>query len=318
MLVRQLLTFAKKTESFAELIQVNDIIEELIQLMGETFPKSIVVASQLAPGLPPIVGDATQLHQIFLNLCVNARDAMSNGGTLSIVTDLVTRETIQKRFSTADAPRYVRVVVSDTGTGMDEVTRLRIFEPFFTTKGPGKGTGLGMSVVYGIVESHAGFIDVESNIGIGTTFTIVLPVPTTIAGGKTEARTEESVPGGTETILIAEDEEMLRSVLRSTLEENGYRVIVAGDGNEALGVYKERYREIALVISDVGLPGLTGDKLYVSMRKINPSLRMILSSGFIEPETKVAILTSGVREFIQKPYVLSDILVKVRRVLDSA
>ena len=318
MLVRQLLTFAKKTESFAELIQVNDIIEELIQLMGETFPKSIVVASQLAPGLPPIVGDATQLHQIFLNLCVNARDAMSNGGTLSIVTDLVTRETIQKRFSTADAPRYVRVVVSDTGTGMDEVTRLRIFEPFFTTKGPGKGTGLGMSVVYGIVESHAGFIDVESNIGIGTTFTIVLPVPTTIAGGKTEARTEESVPGGTETILIAEDEEMLRSVLRSTLEENGYRVIVAGDGNEALGVYKERYREIALVISDVGVPGLTGDKLYVSMRKINPSLRMILSSGFIEPETKVAILTSGVREFIQKPYVLSDILVKVRRVLDSA
>jgi two-component system cell cycle sensor histidine kinase/response regulator CckA len=317
MLVRQVLTFAKKTESYVESVQVNEIIAELIKLMQETFPKSISVSQYLARDLPPIRGDGTQLHQVFLNLCVNARDAMPNGGMLSVATDAVSLVAAQKRFPGAGASRYVRIVVSDTGSGMDEVTRQRIFEPFFTTKGPGKGTGLGMSVVYGIVESHGGFIDVDSIVGTGTTFTIMLPVPQNLASRLSVGDREETVPRGNETILIAEDEEMLREVLQSSLEEQGYRILVAANGHEALQLYEEHSKEIALVISDVGLPGMTGDKLFLAMKKINPSVKMILSSGFLEAELKIEIIRQGVREFVQKPYVLSDILSKTRKVIDS-
>jgi two-component system cell cycle sensor histidine kinase/response regulator CckA len=317
MLVRQLLTFAKKTETFVESIRVNDIIAELTRLIEETFPRSIAVSQFLAPDLPSILGDATQLHQVFLNLCVNARDAMPNGGTLSITTSVVPLETAQKLFSKAESARYVRIVVADSGTGMDEITRSRIFEPFFTTKGPGKGTGLGMSVVYGIIESHNGFIDVDSNVGVGTTFTIVLPVPLTMISDESVESPEELSLGGTETILIAEDEEMLQSVLQTSLEEKGYHTLVANDGKEALRIYKEHSREIALVISDVGLPALSGDKLFLAMKEVNPSVKMLLASGFVDPELKTGILKQGVKEFVQKPYVLSEILSKTRKVIDS-
>lgn len=317
MLVRHLLTFARKTESFVESVQVNDIILELTKLMEETFPKSIAVSHYLAADLPLIQGDATQLHQVVLNLCVNARDAMPTGGILSIATDDVSLETAQKRFPGADAARYIRIVITDTGTGMDEITKRRIFEPFFTTKGPGKGTGLGMSIVYGIMESHGGFIDVDSIVGTGTTFTIILPVPTAPAGGAKIVAAEEQIPGGTETILIAEDEEMLRTVLQTSLEQCGYKVLVAVHGDEALRMYKDHANEIALVISDMGLPALTGDLLYLALKGINPAVKMILSSGFIEPEMKAKIMKSGVNEFIQKPYVPSEILTTIRRVLDS-
>ncbi len=315
-LVKQLLTFAKKTDTFIGHVRVDGIIMELAKLMNETFPKAITVTTTFVDKPPVILGDATQIHQVFLNLCVNARDAMPKGGTLSITTSNISLKTAKEKFPAAHAPHYVRIVVHDTGTGMDEITQRRIFEPFFTTKEPGKGTGLGMAIVYGIIESHKGFIGVESELGKGTTFTILLPVMEGAAAGEktTPARTE--VAGGTETILIVEDEELLRSMLRIGLEQKGYTVLAAADGEEAMTIYKRRYREIGVVLSDVGLPKKTGDALFRALKEINPALKMILASGFMEPNDKSEILKAGVKEFVQKPYELSTVFRTVREILD--
>ncbi len=316
-LVRQLLTFARKTETFVESVRINDIIQELAKLIAETFPKSIRVITELASGLPSTRGDASQLHQVVLNLSVNARDAMPNGGMLIFSTSLVSKETVREKFPTADSAEYTCITVSDTGTGMDENTRRRIFEPFFTTKGLGKGTGLGMSVVYGIVESHRGFISVESELGKGTIFTIFLPAEVGIEEGSAESVGEEESLGGTETILVVEDEEMLRIILQETLEQKGYHVLTAGDGEEAVEVFSQHQRDIAVVVSDVGLPKLTGDKVFFLIKKIAPSVRVILASGFLEPDLKAGLLKAGVDGFVQKPYRQHEILAKIRLVLDQ-
>jgi len=174
-LVKQLLTFARKSEVIMASVQVNEIMHDMMKLMTETFPKTIMISSQFQKNLPMITGDANQLHQVLLNLCVNARDAMPKGGTIQFVTEIVQGKFLRTTHPNANAKEYVRLGISDTGTGMDAATRARIFEPFFTTKKRGKGTGLGLAVVYGIVENHNGFIDVESDIGRGTTFHIYFP-----------------------------------------------------------------------------------------------------------------------------------------------
>jgi PAS domain S-box-containing protein len=316
-LVRQLLTFARKTETFVESVRINDIIQELAKLIAETFPKSIRVVTELTSGLPSTRGDASQLHQVILNLSVNARDAMPNGGTLTFSTSLVSKKTVREKFPTAALEEYARIIVSDTGMGMDENTRRRIFEPFFTTKGLGKGTGLGMAVVYGIVESHRGFISIESELGKGTTFTIYLPVETGIEKEHAQSVSEEESPGGTETILVVEDEEMLRIILQETLEQKGYHVLTAADGEEAVEIFSQHQRDIAAVVSDVGLPKMTGDKVFFVIKKIAPSVRVILASGFLEPDLKAGLLKAGVHGFVQKPYRQHEILTKIRSVLDQ-
>ncbi|MDE3057854.1 MAG: PAS domain S-box protein [Bacteroidota bacterium] len=315
-LVRQLLTFARKTETFVESVFINDIIQELAKLINETFPKAITVVTTLASGIPSIRGDATQLHQVLLNLSVNARDAMPKGGALTFSTALVPLETVRTKFPRAEAAEYILITVSDTGVGMDEKTRRRIFEPFFTTKEPGKGTGLGMAVVYGVVESHHGFINVESEVGRGTTFTIAFPVETGLVVERSEHAYEEEPPGGTETLLIIEDEEMLRGILQEALVQKGYRVHTAADGEEAVKMYSQHQREIALVISDVGLPKMTGDKIFYLIKEITPAVKFILASGFIEPDLKSELIGAGVQEFVQKPYRQSEILAKIRAVID--
>ncbi len=315
-LVKQMLTFAKKADTFIDNVHVNATILELVKLMNETFPKAITVTTTFIDNPLAILGDATQIHQVFLNLCINARDAMPEGGTLSITVSNIPLKIAREQFPAAHAPHYVRVVVSDTGTGMDEITQRRIFEPFFTTKEPGKGTGLGMAVVYGIIESHKGFISVESELGKGTTFTILLPAMEDAASEEKTAPTRTETAGGTETIMVVEDEELLRSMLQISLEEKGYTVIAAADGEEAVTIYAQRYREIALVLSDVGLPKKTGDALFRSLKEINPALKMILASGFMEPNDKSEILKAGVKEFVQKPYELSTVFRAIREILD--
>ncbi len=316
-LVRQLLTFARKTETLVESVRINDIVQELAKLIDETFPKSISVVTKLTAGIPSVRGDATQLHQVMLNLSVNARDAMPNGGTLTFAVENASIETVHEKFPKADSAEYIRITVSDTGAGMDENVRRRIFEPFFTTKGPGKGTGLGMAVVYGIVESHHGFIGVESEPAKGTTFTIFLPVQTGVVEEQSEPVPDPESPGGTETILIVEDEEMLRMVLQATLEHKGYRVLTATDGEEAIQMFSEHRQDIALVISDVGLPKMTGDNVFLTIRKIDPSAKAILASGFLEPDVKSELLKAGLQDFIQKPYRQHEILTKIRAVIDQ-
>ncbi len=325
--VRQLLTFARKDEGCRESVRLNDVVREIRKFLDETLPKNITITTDLAEGLPSVVADATQIHQVLLNICVNARDAMPHGGTLAITTRTAPYEEVKSRFPLADAGSYVEIRARDTGTGMDETTRRRIFEPFFSTKGPGRGTGLGMAVVFGIVESHRGFIHVDSRPGEGSTFTIYLPVmPATIecAGPPSGGAGAEGSPAdlgsggaGTETILIVEDEEELRNLLRSTLEGAGYTVLAEADGSGALETFRKHGDEIALVISDVGLPRMSGDQVYSAMKAIDPSVRAILASGYMEPELRADALRSGVRAFMQKPYEMRKVLTEVRQVLDA-
>ncbi len=317
-LVRQLLTFARKTDALLESVQVNDIIGEIKKLLQDTFPKTITISMSLQPDLPAIVADASQIHQVLLNLCVNARDAMPKRGTLSISTGTIEGESVSSRFPKATARQYVQIEVSDTGTGMDETTRQRIFEPFFTTKGPGKGTGLGLSVVFGIAENHNGFIDVRSAPGEGTSFTVYLPIPQRApAVSQRSRKSVEEIAGGTETILLIEDEEMLRELVKGFLVSKGYTVLIAEDGMQGVEMYQSHQDQIAIVLSDIGLPVLSGQDALRRIREMNPKAKVVLASGYVEPGLKSELFKAGAKDFIQKPYSADEVLQKIREVIDA-
>ena len=317
-LVRQLLTFASKSDVLFESVQLNEVVSETTRLLGETFPKTITVRLQLEQSLPPIIADPNQLHQLLLNLCINARDAMPKGGTLSITTTFVGRERLPGHFPNVGSRTYIVLQVSDTGQGMDQATKHRIFEPFFTTKEKGKGTGLGLATVYGILESHGGFVDVDSEVGVGSTFHVYFP--TQLISEETSDPQQASlddVPGGAETILIVEDEVMLQEMLKTILVAKGYQVLTASDGIEALEVYSLHREEIGLVIADIGLPRLAGSEVFLRLKQNNPAIKVILASGFLEPALKAEMIKAGAKEIIQKPYQPNDFLRSVRKALDT-
>ncbi len=317
-LVKQLMLFARKTEALLESVKINKIIEEITKLLQETFPRTITISTSLQQDLPTIVADSGQIHQVLLNLLVNARDAIEKSGTISITTYTTEGETINSRFPRATAQQYITVEIADTGIGMDEATRQRIFEPFFTTKGIGKGTGLGLAVVFGIVEHHGGFIDVRSTPGNGTVFTVYLPIPERALEELPGARKgDEQITGGTETILVIEDEEMLRNLAKTFLVSKGYTVLTAEDGMQGIELYRSHLKEIAVVLSDIGLPVLGGHDVFKKIREINPEAKVIFASGFFDPETKSELFKAGLKEFIQKPYMQDEVLKKIRVVIDS-
>lgn len=316
-LVKQILTFARKTDVMYGLVDANSMIKEFIKMLQETFPKNIAIESHLADQPLPTVLDETQLHQALLNLTVNARDAMPQGGTLTITTKLVAHDILQSKVPEAADDQYLCISVSDTGTGMDNETKRRIFEPFFTTKEKGKGTGLGLPVVYGIVKSHKGFLTLDSKVGTGTTFYLYIPFSATAeAMVRQKDQAEEEIQGGTETILLVEDEEALIYLIQMLLETKGYRVLTAGDGVEAVEFFRHHKNEIDLVVSDIGLPRLTGDQVFLQMKEINPNVKTILASGYLEAEKKSELLQAGAKNFIQKPYEPGEILKTIRSVLD--
>ncbi len=318
-LVSQLLMFARKTEATFKAVRVNDIIRETERLVKATFPKTIQITTKLLHGLPHVTADPNQLHQVLLNICVNARDAMPGGGTLSISTGVVDGETVSARHHDAAASRYVKMEMSDTGIGMDEATKARVFEPFFSTKDIGKGTGLGLSVVYGIVESHHGFIEVNSELMRGTTISIYFPVeeqPMDLS--ESHERSTEPVSGGNETVLVIEDEEMLRELLESILTSNGYNVVTAGDGESGVETFRINNNRIAVVMSDLGLPRLSGQEVVGKIKKINPSAKVIVASGYIAPDARAQLEGLRVKAFIQKPYMKQEVLNAVRNAIDSA
>ncbi len=322
-LVRQLLTFARKEESEFVPLQVNEIVTEAFKLVSETFPRVIKAELVIDKDLPLVVGDHVQINQCLLNLCVNARDAMMDrkdgdpsGGKLTITTRMADESILRSHAGEAGDLPYVAVSVSDTGTGMAPATVVRIFEPFFTTKEKGKGTGIGLATVFGIMKKHGGFVDVTTEIGVGSTFTLLLPA------SDSKGRAEEVEPvglaannQGNETVLVAEDEETLRELLRDTLTDSGYKVLTARDGNEALLLVSQNH-DISLVLSDVGLPVLDGIEVLSRIKLTRPDLRVILASGFVEPETRDKMERSHADGFIQKPYRIVDVLEKVRRALD--
>jgi len=317
-MVRQILTFARKEEVLLESLDVNDVINDLVKLLSETFPKTIVFDVRLANQLPSIVADPNQIHQVLMNLCVNAKDAMGSQGKLSIETGLVHGTHIRSNQTANGASEYVHILVADSGSGMNEEIKSRMFEPFFTTKGRGGGTGLGLSVVYGIVNSHRGFIEVESELGQGTTFHLYFPVqmrrfePTA-----TSAATLAEIPGGTETLLVVEDEEMLLSLLKGVLESKGYKVLTCGNGDAALEVFRAKRNSIDLIVTDVGLPKLNGWEVCRKINEIKPDAKMIVASGYLDPQVKSELRNSSAREFIHKPYLPEDVLLRIRKVLDE-
>jgi two-component system, cell cycle sensor histidine kinase and response regulator CckA len=317
-LVQQILTFARKSETAFEAMNVNDVVMEIMAMILETFPKILTYAQNFDKGIKFINADRSQMYQTLLNLCVNARDAMPNGGVLTINTCMVSGINVRHQHPDAVASGYVCIEVSDTGEGMTPEIQKRIFEPFFTTKGIGKGTGLGLSVVFGVVQNHKGYIDVESDLGKGTTFRVYLPASQDAAPIiENDEETMEEIPGGTETLLVVEDEEMLMMSLRMVLVEKGYKVLSAGDGLMALKIYQEKKNEIALVLTDLGLPNITGLEVCQRIKKIKPKERMILATGFLDPEMKSEFLKAEIRDFLYKPYDLKKVLKVIREVLDK-
>lgn len=318
-LVKQLLTFARKTDVLLESVKVNDVVIELHKLLSETFPKTITFSLDLAPDLPTIIGDRNQLHQALLNLTINARDAMPKGGTLTLKTSFVKSSDIKKRFPDVQEGKYVVISVGDTGMGMDEATKKRIFEPFFSTKERGKGTGLGLAVVYGIVQSHLGFIDVKSAVGVGTTFELYFPVQMeTVISDEAQQASVNEIKGGNETLLLVEDEEMLLEIVQQLVESKGYKTIVARDGEEAIERYKQHQNEIALVLTDVGLPKIGGFEEFLALKEINPEVKVIFASGYYDPHLRNEMQKHNAKDFIQKPYNPDEILKKIRDALDNA
>ena len=311
-LVQQLLTSARQTEARFSALDLNALVRELEKMLQATFPKMINFELRLQPDLPLITADRSQIHQVLLNLCVNARDAMKDGGTLTLETSMTPGTELMESFTGAGTQDYACIRVRDTGIGMTKQVKSHIFEPFFTTKERSKGTGLGLSVVYGVVNNHRGFVQVETEPNAGTTFTVYLPV---------EHSTDE--PGGTvvkvarkqnapQTILLVEDEEMLRDLGVTILESEGYRVIAAKDGMEAVELFEAHRDDIGLVVCDLGLPRLGGREAFLKMKESRPGVRAIVASGYLEPTIRSEMLKAGVLDTIQKPYDFNDLLTKIR------
>ena len=288
--------FIALTSDVAMAIRNAHLFKELATMISCAFPKNIEVRTRYENAPLTVLGDATQLHQVLLNLCVNARDAMPNGGLITIKAEKHMRDRVQKRVPAAARDSYICVSITDTGEGMTEATRRRIFDPFFTTKEEGKGTGLGLAVVYGVIQSHNAFIDVESAVGRGTTFWLYFPIPLLNEQMvDIPLATESFTIGGTETILLVEDEEALRDMVRLILKSKGYKVITAQDGSEAIKQYTMHKDEIDIVLTDMGLPDMTGLDAYKKMKKIKSKVKAVFASGFFEPDIKSSIMKAGAK-----------------------
>ena len=314
-LVQQLLTSARQTEARLSSVDLNDLIRELEKMLQATFPKMISFDLRLDPALPHITADRSQIHQVLLNLCVNARDAMPSGGTITLETSMTTGAEISEYFSGAEPGTYVSVRVRDTGTGMTRQEKAHIFEPFYTTKERGKGTGLGLSVVYGVVNSHRGFVHVESEINKGTTFCIYLPLQHSLESISGNGAAPLGQRISSKTILLVEDEEMLRELGVTILEGEGYHVLAAKDGMEAVEMFEAHSDNIGLVVCDLGLPRLGGRDAFMRMKEQKPSVRAIVASGYLEPNLRSEMLKAGVIDTIQKPYDFREMLEKIRAVI---
>ncbi|MDZ8070141.1 MAG: response regulator [Nostoc sp. DedQUE08] len=313
-LVKQVLSFARGVEGKHITLQLKHIIVEIAKILKETFPKSIEISTNVPQDLWMVSGDSTQLHQVLMNLCVNARDAMSNGGTLSISAEnmLIDANYARMNLEAKEGP-YIVITVSDTGVGIPKQMLDRIFEPFFTTKDVGQGTGLGLSTVLGIVKSHGGFVNVYSELASGTSFQVYLP-----AVGGMETISPENLPpqtGHGELILVVDDEAAIQEITTTSLEAYNYKILVANDGIEAIALYAQNRDKISAVLMDIMLPSLDGLTAIRTLQKINPQVKIIASSGLMSDKKLSAVAAIGVNTFLSKPYTVNELLLSLQKVL---
>ena len=320
MLVRQILGFAHGVGGDSQLLQVKHLLRDIVAVVSGTFPKSIKLEDYVPSDLWPIKGNPTQVHQVLLNLCVNARDAMPQGGTLRIVGENRMLHDAPEGIEGARAGAFLVLHVEDTGMGISPEIVRRIWEPFFTTKEAGRGTGLGLSTVRGIVEAHQGFIEVRSTVGLGSTFRVYLPAAEVELTDGDVLPARSSPRGNGELILVVDDEQEIRDMTSQILGRNNYRVLVASDGAEAAALFAQRATEIRLVISDLHMPNLDGAMLGRALRRINPAAKMLVMSGMAtalgnRPEFRADEFSDAL---LLKPFTPEVLLEKVHELLQSA
>ena len=308
-IVKQVLTFARGVEGDRVRLEPKNLVDELAKIMVQTFPRNIDIQIQMPPDLWPVAADATQLHQVLLNLCVNARDATPPGGriTVSAKNVDVDRHLVAMNPGAQVGP-HVAFSVADTGAGMSAETMQKIFDPFFTTKEVGKGTGLGLATVVGIVKSHAGFLTLKSYLGVGSTFTVFIPAAQQTEAPSGPAEAGPISDGGGRRVLLVDDEPAIREAVGYTLQASGYRVFTAEDGTDALALYHQRRSEIDIVLTDISMGQMDGVTLARALKKLNPNVRVIVSSGHFQKENVTILESIGVTTFLDKPYTADKLL----------
>ena len=313
---KQLLLFSRPEQAELQPLFISTLLEQLHEFLSHFLPKNITVQCSVADKTAVMMGDSGHLHQAVVNLALNAKDAMPEGGVLTLTESVVNGSTVRKRFPQADDHDYIAIGVHDTGMGMESQLLQRIFEPFFSTKSRDKGTGLGLSIVHGIVKLHHGYIHVESEKGRGTEFTMYFPsliMEVTEEQNLKSTMTEQH----NETILIVDDEEMLREILAESLADEGYNVLLAADGYEALTIFAKRQKDISLVITDLGMPNMNGTQLFEKLTTIKPDIKVVISSGFLDVAKKSELLNKGIKGVLTKPYKFDAIFTIIRKVLYS-
>jgi two-component system cell cycle sensor histidine kinase/response regulator CckA len=318
-LVRQILAFAHGVSGSHQLIQVKHLLRDTVSVIEETFPKNILLEERFANDLWPTMGNPTQIHQILLNLCVNARDAMPEGGTLTILAENCMLDYLgAQAFDGASPGPWLVLHVEDSGTGIPPEVLAHIWEPFYTTKGVGKGTGLGLSTVRGIVENHNGFIELKTQPGHGTAIRVYLPAAeVTTNGEKPVSAHPFAIRGNGELVLIVDDEATIREISAATLSHYGYRVLIARDGTEAVALFATRSREIKLVITDISMPNLDGAHLAVVVHQLNPAVKILAMSGLNSGGPDREHTKDFANAFLTKPFKAEALLHTVHRLLHT-
>lgn len=321
-IIRQVLTFGRGVSGERVAVNPSEVMDEVSKIISQTFPKDITIAVDASTDLWPIIGDKTQIHQVLLNLCINARDAMPRGGMLSLLgRNFNVAKDYAALHPALQAGSYVMLQVTDTGEGISAANVEKIFDPFFTTKSVGKGTGLGLSTVLGIVKSHNGLVSVNSELNKGTTFEVLLPASPVVAKWSAPGSSGPLPHGQGETILIVDDETAIVSATREMLEKHGYQVEVAGNGREALAIFATNHRSIKLVLTDIMMPVMGGVELIRKLKEIDPRARIIASSGLglnLAGNFQIAELEDlGVRTFLSKPYSAEKLLFVLKGALEG-
>ncbi len=315
-LADDLLVFARSKASEVKPISVEKIINQVEKILQHSLSSSVRLSVTLNDNRSVVVGDIHQLHQAVVNIVLAAEHRMPKGGDVRIETAIADPAVVQQQFSTAGGKEFLVIRVSDNGQELDEYSRRRIFEPFFSSRASEQGTGLRLSVVYGIVQHHGGFVDVVSERGTGTTFSLFLPVS---AHDEMKAVRDAAVTprGGNECILIADDEESFLQIYEHGLTSLGYRVYTAKDGEEALALFEKHHNEIDLVVTDIMMPKIDGEELFRKLCEIVPSVKVIFATGAIDLKARTVFMSMGVRDIIEKPFLLDELIFSVRKALDA-